>query len=132
MTQNKSNVYVSLEFTPNPNTLKYAVNLQLLDRGAANFVHSSDAQGRSPLAEKLFSVAGISSVMIGKDFVTMVTKSLPIITLEMPATENSFSAKGDRPCASEECTKFAAPRSSSCKFTAYLSVLGLGVNSRET
>jgi Fe-S cluster biogenesis protein NfuA len=67
-------VYVSLEFTPNPNTLKYSVNRELLDRGAANFTRKEDAQARSPLAAKLFAVSGIAGVMIGKNFVT-VTKT---------------------------------------------------------
>ena len=70
----QSAVYVSLEFTPNPNTLKYSVNRKLLDKGAANFTKKEDAEKRSPLALKLLNVAGISGVMIGKDFVT-VTKS---------------------------------------------------------
>lgn len=69
-----SDVYVSLEFTPNPNTLKYSVNRELLDKGAANFTQKSDAELRSPLAAKLFGVAGIAGVMIGKNFVT-VTKT---------------------------------------------------------
>jgi Fe-S cluster biogenesis protein NfuA len=67
-------VYVSLEFTPNPNTLKYSVNLQLLEKGAVNFVKKDDAEGRSPLAVKLFAIPGISAVMLGKNFVT-VTKT---------------------------------------------------------
>ena len=69
-----SDVYVSLEFTPNPNTLKYSVNRSLLEKGAANFITQEDAESRSPLAAKLFAVPGICGVMIGKDFVT-VTKS---------------------------------------------------------
>ena len=67
-------VYVSLEFTPNPNTLKYSVNRQLLERGAVNFPKREDADRKSPLAAKLFGIEGISGVMIGKDFVT-VTKT---------------------------------------------------------
>ena len=67
-------VYVSLEFTPNPNTLKYSVNRELLDKGAANFTRKEDAELRSPLAAKLFAVSGISGVMIGRNFVT-VTKT---------------------------------------------------------
>lgn len=67
-------VYVSLEFTPNPNTLKYSVNRQLLERGAVNFLNSADAQAKSPLAAKLFEVPGIAAVMIGRNFVT-VTKT---------------------------------------------------------
>ncbi len=69
-----SEVYVSLEFTPNPNTLKYAVNRQLIEKGAANFSKKEDAEKRSPLAVKLLMVPGISAVMLGKDFVT-VTKT---------------------------------------------------------
>jgi Fe-S cluster biogenesis protein NfuA len=70
----KSDVYVSLEFTPNPNTLKYSVNRDLIEKGAVNFVQKQDAEARSPLAAKLFGVPGISGVMIGKNFVT-VTKA---------------------------------------------------------
>src|ERR1700749_188854 len=72
-TQN-SPVYVSLEFTPNPNTLKYSVNRELLGRGAANFTRKEDAEAKSPIAAKLMAVPGISGVMIGKNFVT-VTKT---------------------------------------------------------
>jgi len=69
-----TDVYVSLEFTPNPNTLKYSVNRELLETGAANFTRKEDAEARSPLAAKLFGVSGIAGVMIGKNFVT-VTKT---------------------------------------------------------
>src|SRR5688572_954431 len=70
----QSEVYVSLEFTPNPNTLKYSVNRELLAKGAANFTQKDDAEARSPLAARLFAVPGIAGVMIGKNFVT-VTKT---------------------------------------------------------
>lgn len=69
-----SEVYVSLEFTPNPNTLKYSINRTLLDRGAVSFVKREDADTSSPLAAKLFAIPGISGVMIGTNFVT-VTKT---------------------------------------------------------
>jgi Fe-S cluster biogenesis protein NfuA len=71
---NHEPVYVSLEFTPNPNTLKYSVNRKLIAQGAANFTKKEDAQARSPFAAKLFEIPGIAGVMIGRDFVT-VTKS---------------------------------------------------------
>ena len=74
MTSSKQPVYVSLEFTPNPNTLKYAVNRTLLERGAATFSRLDQATGVSPLAEKLLGLTGISAVMIGRDFVT-ITKT---------------------------------------------------------
>jgi len=69
-----SDVYVSLEFTPNPNTLKYSVNRQLLKKGAVNFLRKEEAEQKSPLAFRLFGVPGICGVMLGKDFVT-VTKT---------------------------------------------------------
>lgn len=65
-------VEVSLEFTPNPNTLKFVVNQALLEKGAANYSNRESA-GNSPLAQKLFDVAGVAGVMIGHNFVT-VTK----------------------------------------------------------
>ncbi|MCM2279164.1 MAG: NifU family protein [Oligoflexia bacterium] len=67
-------IYVSLEFTPNPNTLKYSVNRVLLDKGAFNFTVLGEAEKDSPLAAKLLALPGVSGVMIGRDFVT-VTKS---------------------------------------------------------
>ena len=65
-------VEVSLEFTPNPNTLKFVVNQSLLEKGAANYTSRQSAEN-SPLAQKLFDVAGVAGVMIGHNFVT-VTK----------------------------------------------------------
>ena len=74
MTQANSNpVLVSLEFTPNPNTLKYIVNRSLLSQGAANFTSAEAAKNSSPLATRLFEVPGVVGVMVGRDFVT-VTK----------------------------------------------------------
>ena len=71
MSQSPSDVYVSLEFTPNPNTLKYAVNRELLSKGSMSFSRKEDAEKRSPMAALLLAVPGISSIMIGKDFVTV-------------------------------------------------------------
>lgn len=61
---------ISLEFTPNPNTLKYVVDRKLIDRGAANFT-SKDQTAKSPLAKSLFEVLGVAGVMIGANFVTI-------------------------------------------------------------
>lgn len=61
---------IRMEFTPNPNTLKYVLNRQLLPRGTANFPERGMAEG-SPLAERLFSVSGVQGVMVGPTFVTV-------------------------------------------------------------
>jgi len=63
-------VEVSLEFTPNPNTLKFLVNQALLEKGALNYINLESASN-SPLAKKLFGVSGITGVMIGHNFVTI-------------------------------------------------------------
>ncbi len=66
-------VNIQLEWTPNPSTLKYVVDTALLPRGAMNFVSRSTAVEKSPLAEKLFDIKGVTAVMLGTNFVT-VTK----------------------------------------------------------
>jgi len=68
------NIQVSLEFTPNPNTLKFVVNIRLIDKGAVSFSSSDQAIHKSPLAEALFKIPGVSGVMLGSNFVT-ITKA---------------------------------------------------------
>src|SRR5476649_2641454 len=66
-------VSISLEFTPNPNTLKFVVNRKFMERGAANFTNVEQAS-HAPLAKKLFGVPGVLAVMIGTNFIT-ITKA---------------------------------------------------------
>lgn len=65
-------VYVNLEFTPNPNTLKFSVNRSLLPSGSFNFTAAAEAD-HAPLARRVFAIPGVSAVMVGTSFVT-VTK----------------------------------------------------------
>lgn len=64
---------IQLEWTPNPSTLKYVVDTQLLPRGAMNFQTRAAAEEKSPLATRLFDIQGVTAVMLGTNFVT-VTK----------------------------------------------------------
>jgi Fe-S cluster biogenesis protein NfuA len=64
-------INIQLEWTPNPSTIKYVVDRQLLASGAANFTSPEAAKGKSPLAEKLMEVVGVTGVMIGTNFVTI-------------------------------------------------------------
>jgi len=66
-------VTISLEWTPNPNTIKLLTNREILARGAVNYTRVDQA-GASPLARRLFSVPGVQAVMLGTNFVTL-TKS---------------------------------------------------------
>ena len=66
-------MFIQTEATPNPATLKFIPGRIVLDSGTLEFT-SREAAGRSPLAEKLFGVPGVTSVFYGSDFVT-VTKA---------------------------------------------------------
>ena len=65
-------MFIQTEATPNPATLKFIPGRIVLDGGTMEFA-SREAAARSPLAEKLFGVPGVTSVFYGSDFVT-VTK----------------------------------------------------------
>ena len=65
-------MFIQTEATPNPATLKFIPGRTVLDGGTMEFT-SRESAARSPLAERLFGVPGVTSVFYGSDFVT-VTK----------------------------------------------------------
>jgi Fe-S cluster biogenesis protein NfuA len=65
-------MFIQTETTPNPSTLKFIPGRVVLDGGTMEFADPESA-ARSPLAERLFGVPGVTSVFFGSDFVT-VTK----------------------------------------------------------
>ena len=65
-------MFIQTEATPNPATLKFIPGRIVLDGGTMEFVNR-EAAARSPLAEKLFGVTGVTGVFFGSDFIT-VTK----------------------------------------------------------
>lgn len=71
-----TSVDVQLEFTPNPDSLKYVVNRTLLLSGGRNFANAAAAEGKSLLAERLFTLPEVSSVMVGTNFVTVSMKDV--------------------------------------------------------
>ena len=66
-------MFIQTEATPNPATLKFIPGRTVLDGGTMEFANREDA-ARSPLAEKLFEVPGVTGVFYGSDFIT-VTKA---------------------------------------------------------
>lgn len=67
-------VEIRLEFTPNPNALKYVLDEHVLvERGSASFADKSAAEA-SPLAKRIMAIPGIASCMISGNFVS-VTKT---------------------------------------------------------
>jgi len=65
-------MFIQTESTPNPATLKFLPGQTVLETGTADFP-TPDTAGNSPLAQRVFSVPGVTAVFFGNDFVT-VTK----------------------------------------------------------
>jgi Fe-S cluster biogenesis protein NfuA len=67
-------MFIQTEATPNPATLKFLPGKVVLENGTADFRSEAEAEGKSPLASRLFAVPSVSGVFFGYDFVT-VTKA---------------------------------------------------------
>jgi Fe-S cluster biogenesis protein NfuA len=66
-------MFIQTESTPNPATLKFLPGQTVLGDGVADFPTRASA-AKSPLAQRLFEIDGVSGVMLGSDFIT-VTKT---------------------------------------------------------
>ena len=66
-------MFIQTEATPNPAPLKFLPGRAVLASGTMEF-NDREAAARSPLAERLFNVPGVTGVFYGSDFVT-VTKA---------------------------------------------------------
>lgn len=99
-------MFIQTESTPNPATLKFLPGRDVLGQGIADFP-TRESAAKSPLAQRLFEIEGVSGVMFGSDFVTVTksgadwpqlkpmvlgaimehfTQGLPVIEGEAPAT----------------------------------------------
>ena len=63
-------MFIETEQTPNPATLKFLPGRAVVESGTADFASAAEAQ-RSPLAERLFQVEGVSRVFLGQDFISV-------------------------------------------------------------
>ena len=63
-------MFIQTEQTPNPATLKFLPGQTVMERGTADFP-SPEAAERSPLAQRLFGIEGVTGVFLGADFVTV-------------------------------------------------------------
>ena len=66
-------MFIQTEATPNPATLKFLPGKPVLP-GTTRDYRSADEAAESPLAERLFSIKGVSGVFLGQDFVTVTKK----------------------------------------------------------
>jgi Fe-S cluster biogenesis protein NfuA len=63
-------MFIQTETTPNPATLKFLPGRAVMGDGTANFPSADSAQ-RSPLAQRLFGLSGVTGVFLGADFITV-------------------------------------------------------------
>jgi Fe-S cluster biogenesis protein NfuA len=63
-------MFIQTEATPNPATLKFIPGRTVLETGTLEFTNR-DAAARSPLAQRLFDVPGVTGVFFGSDFITV-------------------------------------------------------------
>ena len=63
-------MFIQTEATPNPATLKFLPGREVLGDGALEFT-DEDSAAASPLAAALFEIAGVESVFLGGDFITV-------------------------------------------------------------
>jgi Fe-S cluster biogenesis protein NfuA len=66
-------MFIQTEPTPNPATLKFLPGRAVLASGTLD-LRDKDSAGQSPLATRLFDIAGVSGVFFGSDFIA-VTKA---------------------------------------------------------
>ena len=69
-----SDIEISAELTPNPNTLRFVVNRELLPSGSRDFPNLESAKDQ-PFPSALFEIEHVSGVLIGTDFITVTKKS---------------------------------------------------------
>ena len=107
-------MFIQTEATPNPATLKFLPGRVVMTTGTATFTSAGEA-GRSPLAQRLFGIDGVTGVFLGADFVTVTkdgardwqhlkpeilgaimqhfTAGEAVVTADGAATEESFAAE---------------------------------------
>ena len=66
-------MFIETEATPNPATLKFLPGRPVLTQGTLD-IRDAEGAGKSPLAQALFSIDGVSGVFFGSDFIS-ITKS---------------------------------------------------------
>lgn len=63
-------MFIQTEQTPNPATLKFLPGRAVMGEGTASFADPEAAE-RSPLAQRLFRIEGVTGVFFGSDFISV-------------------------------------------------------------
>jgi len=110
-----TDISITTEFTPNPNSLKFNVNVPICTHGTVHFASKAEA-GKSPLATKLFEIGHVKEVMIGPDLVTVTRdesiQSWNALIPRVTEAIREFIACGKpSPKACEKCADVMHPKS---------------------
>lgn len=100
----RKKISISVQPTPNPNSVKFSVDQILLPEGTVD-IPSRASAGRSPLASLLFEDARVAGVFIGMNFVTVTkTDQTPWSALEGTVAETiqTFLGTGKEVIATQE------------------------------
>jgi len=95
-------MFIQTEGTPNPATLKFLPGRTVLSGGSVD-MPDADSARRSPLAERLFQVEGVTGVFLGGDFITVTKRGDKQWDLLRPALLGIIMEHfvADRPILSE-------------------------------
>jgi Fe-S cluster biogenesis protein NfuA len=63
-------MFIQIESTPNPATLKFLPGTTVLEEGTLDF-RSPEGSEKSPLAQRLFGIEGVTGLFFGQDFITV-------------------------------------------------------------
>ena len=69
-----SDIQITAEMTPNPNTLKFNIDRTVVESGAYDFPNRESAKD-SYLANQLFEIPGVTGIYVAPNFIT-VTKTV--------------------------------------------------------
>jgi len=73
------NIFIKTESTPNPQSMKFIPEREVLPESYGTGMHIESKNGRdilrSPLAKSIFKVPGLKSVFFGRDFITVTKES---------------------------------------------------------
>ncbi len=67
-------MFIETQATPNPETVKFIPNQEVLESGSIDFA-TSDMAKKSPLAQRLFGITGVDRVFLSTDFVSITKAS---------------------------------------------------------
>jgi len=95
-------MFIQTEGTPNPATLKFLPGRTVVTGGPVD-MPNLEAARRSPLAERLFQVEGVTGVFLGGDFITVTKRADKQWDLLKPALLGVIMEHfiADRPVLSE-------------------------------